>query len=110
MMRFLLPAALAVTLLTGPAMADYRMLGAGGVSCGTWTADRRQPPGSQILSHVNGEWVLGFLSGVGSRGSQDPLRGVDADGVWAWVDNYCQVHPLQEVVEAATAFVREHPQ
>jgi hypothetical protein len=35
----------------------------------------------------------------------DPLKGVDANGVWAWIDNYCGAHPLNplETVEKAAA-------
>ena len=32
-----------------------------------------------------------------------------ADGVWAWMDNYCQAHPRQEIVDASKAFNRAHP-
>jgi len=41
--RFLV-AVLAVVLLIGPARAQiYRLVGAGNVSCGSWTADRQTP-------------------------------------------------------------------
>lgn len=58
------------------------------------------------------QWVLGFLSGVGYAANQDgidPLNGVDDQGVWAWVDNYCRNHPLNLVVTAAAAFRVAHP-
>jgi hypothetical protein len=37
------------------------------------------------------------------------LNGVDAQGVWAWIDNYCHANPLDEVSGAAEAFVNAHP-
>jgi hypothetical protein len=42
-------------------------------------------------------WVVGFLSGVGFVGQNgdDPSDGVDADGIWAWIDNYCRAHPIE---------------
>ena len=49
------------------------------------------------------QWLLGFLTGTADLaatpgviepGKLDPLRGVDAEAVWAWVDNYCHAHPL----------------
>ncbi len=58
------------------------------------------------------QWILGFLSGVGYAGNEsglDPLIGVDDEGVWAWVDNYCQAHPLDLLIQAAVAFRMAHP-
>lgn len=33
----------------------------------------------------------------------------DANGVGAWIDSYCQAHPLDALERAAVAFYREHP-
>lgn len=96
----LLPAALAVVLFISSAQAtDYIAIGPGLSSCGTWTADRRTR--SAWFSEI--AWVLGFLSGVGYEETPrlNPLQGVDAGGVEAWLDNYCINHPLQPLVEAA---------
>ena len=57
-------------------------------------------------------WVMGFLSGVGSMKattSLDPLKGMDQEGVSAWVDNYCHKHPLDTIATAGSAFVNAHP-
>jgi hypothetical protein len=54
-------------------------------------------------------WVLGFLSGLGVAGVGDPLNGVDNEGVMAWIDNYCQSHPINRLVDAAKAFFSAHP-
>jgi hypothetical protein len=116
-MRKLLMAAtaatLAVALLTSPAMADtVRMIGAGAASCGTWTADRQQrSTGRHSLSLMDEQWVLGFLSGIAVMGDEsvDPLRRMDAEGVWAWVDNYCQAHPIETISSAAIEFFHIHP-
>jgi hypothetical protein len=81
-------------------------VGAGLASCGTWIVDRRTP----LRWATESAWVLGFLSGVGYMGSGfDPLRGVNADGVNAWLDNYCQTHPLKDLADAAGSFIHEHP-
>jgi len=37
------------------------------------------------------------------------LNGTDADGVWAWIDNYCQEHPIDRLFIAAEAFAKAHP-
>jgi len=39
----------------------------------------------------------------------DPLKGLDADAVWAWMDNYCLTHPLVTIDAATETFVHEHP-
>jgi hydrogenase/urease accessory protein HupE len=55
-------------------------------------------------------WVLGFLSGVGFAASGlDPLNNMDGEGIWAWIDNYCRAHPIEQLSEATAAFVMEHP-
>jgi hypothetical protein len=48
--------------------------------------------------------------GVASMGPAfNPLNGPDAQGVWAWIDNYCHAHPLVQISEAASAFTATHP-
>jgi hypothetical protein len=107
-MRPVLPLiVLAAVLMTGSAEAFTVLGGQGALSCGSWTSARRDRTASGPQ-----QWVLGFLLGVGwalTDSGWNPLKGVDADGVWAWVDNYCQAHPLQYLAEAAGAFAREHP-
>ena len=73
-MRFLLPAALAVVLLSSSALAQtYQAIGPGGLSCGTWTADRRMGSADPVAL-VDAAWVLGFLSGVGFTGLVFPAN------------------------------------
>lgn len=87
------------------ANAQFTIIGAGGMSCGEWAAARRNPYSSaQAMS--NGEWILAFIAGEAYQQVTDPLKGTDADGVWAWIDNYCAIHPLDTQVEAAEAFYR----
>jgi hypothetical protein len=106
-MRLLLLAALAATLMTGSAASEVRAtskIGVGLASCETWTADRRD--GGAV---AEGQWFLGFLSGVGYTGEgRDPLNKVDPQAVLAWMDRYCLAHPFVEIVDASDAFVREH--
>jgi hypothetical protein len=75
-------------------------------SCGGWTADRRQ---DDMAARQDEQWVLGYLSAVADWTDLDPLHGIDGQGVWAWIDNYCQANPLVKIAEAASEFVREHP-
>jgi hypothetical protein len=96
-------------MFTGSARAaQYHKIGSGTDSCGTWTSARSTRTGW----FQDSQWVLGFLSGfgyMGKRDGYDPLDGLDAEGVWAWVDNYCGTHPLEELSGAAEAFIVAHP-
>ena len=105
-MRMSSLAVLVVVLLTGSAVADDKAIGAGGVSCRTWTSERMRI-GGRYSDMAN--WVVGFLSGVGYKGPEDPLGGLDADAVEGWLDQYCQIYPLNSLADAAKAFVAEHP-
>ena len=42
-------------------------------------------------------------------GELDPLRGMSADAVHRWVDNYCRTHPQVTIEAAAAVFIHEHP-
>jgi hypothetical protein len=57
------------------------------------------------------QWVLGFLSGIGFKGQAEdnPLQGTDNDGVFAWIDDYCRAHPVENISDAASAFYHAHP-
>ncbi len=102
-------AGMAMTIILMPVSARaFQMIGPGGASCGTWTADQRNNVG---MYQIDKSWVLGFFSGIGYTGvdGMDPMRGLDANAVAAWIDNYCQIHPLEKIVDAALAFMRAHP-
>jgi hypothetical protein len=83
-------------------------LGLGNRSCGSWTQARHS---NGAMADVYESWVAGFLSGSNSIISnsdhidilkQSSAQG-DAQGLWAWVDSYCQAHPLNAVAQAADA-------
>jgi hypothetical protein len=89
----------------------YRVIGAGLDSCGSWTTERREPPVRPAGTRPHEQWVLGFLAGIAEASDEpiDPMKGLDAGVVRAWVDNYCQAHPLEPIIETARAFYRAHP-
>ena len=116
-MKRLLLAAVIVGLFAGTAGAadakhegNYAVIGLGLNSCDSWASARLTPQAT--LAFAEGQWVLAFLSGVGFMGGDtgnNPLNGIDAQGVWAWIDDYCRVHPSEKIAQAAAAFIRAHP-
>jgi hypothetical protein len=108
MLRFLLSITLAVALASSAEASNYAIAGGGLSSCAAWTAARRD---RRAIGFE--EWVTGFLSGFGDIAASvpipemDPLRGLNTQTVWAWVDDYCHAHPLEKIVDAAEALARE---
>jgi hypothetical protein len=82
------------------------LIGLGVISCGKWTSSRRSHD-----DFAPKQWMLGFLSGIGfvHSNGDDPLDNMDGEGVLAWIDNFCQTHPITPLDEAAAAFYFEHP-
>ncbi len=54
-------------------------------------------------------WVNGFLSAFNFYGTskEDIANGIDANGVFAWIDNYCAAHPLDNITRATIALITE---
>ena len=55
-------------------------------------------------------WVNGFLSAFndyGSAAASDVANCIDANGVFAWIDNYCAAHPLDSTATATIALISE---
>jgi hypothetical protein len=55
------------------------------------------------------DWVVGYLTAYNEWVAPDGniSAGTDNDGIAAWMDNYCQAHPLDNVARAARALVVE---
>ena len=107
MWRYFILITLACAIIATAARAEYMITGVGTAPCAQWIAARH--------SHNAGgfeQWVVGFLSGVGfakSNEGVDPLRTMNAEGAWTWIDGYCRDHPIGNVAEAAGAFAEAHP-
>ena len=54
-------------------------------------------------------WVQGFLSAFNYYVSKsgNVLSGIDNNGIFAWIDNYCAAHPLDDIATATFAFIAE---
>lgn len=74
-------------------------------SCYRWLVNRASHNDSDM-----GSWALGFISSVAVYSEDlNPLNGIDGDGVFFWLDNYCQPRPRATFIEALRAFIRKHP-
>ena len=89
--------------------ATYLIRGAGAASCGTWISER--PLQSSPLRAMDESWVLGFLTGVNAMrlavGNSQIGLTTDANGLLAWVDNYCRANPLKSISDTALALATE---
>jgi hypothetical protein len=108
MLKHAFAGALAVAMMTGSSFA-ISMGGVGLQTCGFWTVDHQSdvPKAQQ-----DEQWMMGYLSGAGKWGNAelDPLNGMDAQAIYAWISNYCAFHPLVQIQEAGNAFIQVHPQ
>lgn len=107
-MRYLLAGtvlALSLSMALAPAVAqgNLTVMGTGTLSCGAWTAARRDPYSTQARAEQ--QWILGYIVGISDADKMDPLKGTDPESVSAWIDNYCAANPLKDQIEAARAFM-----
>jgi len=85
--------------------SPYIALGTGANSCGTWTSETRTNVGIE-----NKSWVLGFLTAYNLYGlsvSDNIAAGVNSAGLFAWIDNYCATHPLDDITTALEGLIAE---
>lgn len=104
MKKWILFLAVITTLLSPVSHGGYMAYGHGTKSCGTWTNERSTEDISLDEAAMRG-WVLGFLGGVAWTGIEH--RGADSNGMLAWIDNYCQANPLDNVSDAAAELAIE---
>ena len=73
-------------------------------SCGTWVKERNAR-NTQIYE----TWVLGFLTGANIFGGSntDFLKGLDAEAIFAWIDNYCKTHPSENLSKSAVTLTHK---
>jgi hypothetical protein len=72
----------------------------GVIDCGKWLADK------------NPEykwWLAGYMSGMTIKDNQgtDPLAGVTAEQLVAWMDKYCRENPLSYVTAGGVTLLKE---
>ena len=82
------------------------ILGQGTASCGLWTEGSAKPAAAAIAY----AWLLGNLSGynvLALSTDEDVGRGIDNEGLTAWMDAFCLSHPLDIIQAAANALLGE---
>jgi hypothetical protein len=97
--------ALAVTLISFSAYGTpKKMIGEGWESCGKWTKERSLRTERSIIMAT---WVLGYVSGQNQAVDELPdfLLQTDAEGMLAWIDNFCRSNPLEIVGTAVDKLV-----
>jgi hypothetical protein len=85
-----------------PAPVMFRYMGP--ISCGSWPKDEPHTrPGKALMLN----YVLGYLSRASVAHKRDLLAHVDPASVSAWMDNYCQTHPLDTILRGADVLEEE---
>jgi hypothetical protein len=98
---------LVVATLSAPTAANAgaaTIIGAGALSCGQWLTDRQGQGryGAETLEM----WITGYLSGVDAYAFHRELRkGADSAGLFAWIDDYCHAHPLDDIAVATDRLI-----
>lgn len=102
---------LACVIFAFPATSSWSrdpiILGVGAKSCGSWTQERRDK--SQI-SFTYAQWVLGYVTAFNVHVLEHDAgvsKGIDNQGLIAWIDTYCLSHPIDTVEEAADRLLTE---
>lgn len=103
--------AIASTMLgAGPARAAALLVhGAGNDSCGDWLQHPQEADGSHV---VMASWIDGYLSAINEWRADSGLpaflgQSTNNNGRDAWISQYCQAHPLDNLFKAALALVAE---
>jgi hypothetical protein len=104
MKNALLTMALVSTTLPSLSAENYLAERHGATSCGKWI-EARKNEASDPMALLLSVWVSGFVSGVGSTGTE--LKYFDPAARANWIDNYCKEHPLDDVATVAEQLIIE---
>jgi hypothetical protein len=83
------------------------ILGTGNESCGTWLQNRAAQSYAEAAQL---SWVGGYVTAFNNYAehqSGNVSAGTDVDGVYSWIDAYCQANPLDNLFRASGALIRE---
>ena len=98
-MKLRLMLAIAIGIVSTASAADEsvnkRGFGAGNDSCGKWISERK----TEADWLYEGQWILGYVSAFAFI-KQVTLRQTDPHAIVAWMDSYCENHPLDPLFVA----------
>lgn len=66
--------------------------------CGSWLLAREK---KDSFARGYQLWIIGFLSGAAFIKDGRNLEGLDTEGLYLWLDNYCRSNPVKPLHEAA---------
>ena len=109
-MRFTLAVLLAVVVATVAATAhqDQNLFrgvvyGVGSLTCDNWNTVKNTPP--LTIHYVQLSWVEGFVTAV--HNYTQGLKEIDRATIDPWISEYCERHPTESIVTAATSLALE---
>ena len=77
--------------------------GVGSLTCDNWTTVKNTPP--LTIHYVQLSWVEGFVTAV--HNYSQSLKEIDRATIDPWISEYCQRHPDESIVTAATSLALE---
>jgi hypothetical protein len=98
--RTLIVIAAVVVFSDVTAARTIMLLGAGSVSCGTWTQESRRQSSTYA---TYAQWVLGYLTASNAyllTHDESVAKGMDNIALLAWIDNFCAANPLENIAHA----------
>jgi hypothetical protein len=104
---------MAVILLIGAqtSAAQTPPMGAGTQSCGHWVKTRASAEDADIVGEgMMTAWVQGFVTGiwlVERMGGTLSFSIPDAGAIQSWLDTRCEERPLEQLVTAGAALVKQ---
>jgi hypothetical protein len=100
MKRTILPITLLVACLTVSMSAGaVTSLTIKDASCASWLDARVRNEQHQTA------WLLGYLTGVSVGANVDILKGVRAEVIEAWMDEYCRSNPQRRVTDGTSDLI-----
>ena len=94
-----------VVTLAQPGQSTFRgvVYGAGSLTCDNWNTLKDTPP--IAIHYLQLSWVEGFVTAV--HNYTQSLKEVDRAAIDPWISDYCQRHPADSIVTAATSLALE---
>jgi hypothetical protein len=77
--------------------------GVGSLTCDNWNTIKDTPP--IAIHYTQLSWVEGFVTAV--HNYTQNLKEVDRESIDPWISDYCEQHPTDSIVTAATSLALE---